>query len=146
MRIISIVLLAVLMSTPAQALSSGVSFDYLSAPAKKFVGKRKSPRQSGGSSVSTKCLKPELQRLLETISSKFGPIKIVSTCRPGATIHGTNRPSLHRYGMAVDFTIALKAQVVSWLRANWHGGVMTYRYKNHIHVDTGRRFYAVGNY
>ena len=49
------------------------------------------------------CLTPPARALLERIEEKFGSVKLVSTCRPGATIAGSGRPSRHASGNAVDF-------------------------------------------
>jgi len=71
----------------------------------------------------------------------------VSTCRPGAVIAGSGRPSRHASGNAIDFNApsGRKPEVVRWLIANHRaGGVMTYSDMNHIHVDIGRRFVALG--
>jgi uncharacterized protein YcbK (DUF882 family) len=81
---------------------------------------------------------------------RFGPVNVISTCRPGAVIAGTGRPSMHRYGRAVDFrptSPGQRAAMLAWLRGNAGGSVITYR-SGHIHFDTGgayasaRRSYA----
>ena len=91
------------------------------------------------------CLTPAARALLERIEEKFGPVKAVSTCRPGATIAGTGRPSQHASGNAVDFNAgARKAEIVEWLIANHHdGGTMTYAGMDHIHVDIGPHFVSI---
>lgn len=106
--------------------------------------KFKRTRAPASSSVS--CLTGEMKALLGQIQATFGPLHIVSTCRPGATIRGTRKPSYHRYGRAVDFTVprAIKAAVVKWLIRLRAGGVMTYRNFGHIHVDTGPFFVRLG--
>jgi hypothetical protein len=94
------------------------------------------------------CLTPAARSLLGRIEAQFGPVRIVSTCRPGAVIAGTGRPSRHASGNAVDFNApkGRKAEVVRWLIANHRsGGVMTYATMNHIHVDIGRRFVALNS-
>lgn len=98
----------------------------------------------GGSSVSRACLTAQTRAVLAQLEGRFGPVKVVSTCRRGATIAGTRRPSMHRYGMAVDFEApGRKAAIVQWLRANNSGLVMTYGRSAHIHFDTGSyRHYA----
>src|ERR1700754_3155433 len=45
------------------------------------------------------CLTPAAKNLLARIESQFGRVQVISTCRPGAVIAGTNHPSKHRYGM-----------------------------------------------
>ncbi len=98
--------------------------------------------------ISRTCLSPAAQGLLSRIESQFGPVRVISTCRPGAVIAGSGRPSRHASGNAVDFDAPAgrKPEVVQWLIANHRaGGVMTYAAMNHIHVDIGRRFVALGS-
>jgi hypothetical protein len=97
--------------------------------------------------TSRVCLTPAARDLLARIEAQFGAVRIVSTCRPGAVIVGSGRPSRHASGNAIDFHApdGRKAEVVRWLIANHRaGGVMTYAAMNHIHVDIGRRFVALG--
>jgi len=91
------------------------------------------------------CLTWPARALLERIEAKFGPVRLVSTCRHGAIIAGTNRPSRHASGNAVDFDAGgRKAQIVEWLVANHHeGGTMTYADMDHIHVDIGPHFVSI---
>ena len=98
----------------------------------------------GGSSRS--CLQASARALLNRIEAQFGPVSIVSTCRPGAVIATSGKPSKHRNGMAIDFSAGgRKAAVVQWLIANHHsGGTMTYRDMDHIHVDVGYHFVSLG--
>ena len=49
------------------------------------------------------CLTLPARALLERIEERFGSVKLLSTCRPGATIAGSGRPSRHASGNAVDF-------------------------------------------
>jgi uncharacterized protein YcbK (DUF882 family) len=104
-----------------------------------------SRRISGLSGTSTACLTSEARNLLARIRGQFGNVQIVSTCRPGARIAGTGRPSRHASGQAIDFRVpGRKAEVVRWLIANHrNGGTMTYRDMDHIHVDVGPRFVAL---
>ena len=97
---------------------------------------RTAPR--GGASRT--CLTAETRAVLNRLEARFGTVKVISTCRPGAVIAGTNRPSYHRYGKAVDFNVprgVSKQTVVQWLYANNRGVVMTYRSMGHVHFDTG---------
>lgn len=91
------------------------------------------------------CLTFAARALLERIEAKFGPVRLVSTCRPGALIAGTGRPSRHASGNAVDFDAgARKGEIVEWLIANHHeGGTMTYADMSHIHVDIGPHFVSI---
>lgn len=96
--------------------------------------------------VSRRCLTPAARGLLNRIEAQFGHVRLVSTCRPGAVIAGSGRPSRHASGNAIDFNAPAgrKGEVVRWLIANHRrGGVMTYRDMNHIHVDIGRHFVAL---
>jgi uncharacterized protein YcbK (DUF882 family) len=104
-----------------------------------------SRRMSELSGTSTTCLTSEARNLLARIRAQFGNVEIVSTCRPGAKIAGTNYPSKHASGQAIDFRVpGRKAEVVSWLIANDRmGGIMTYSDMDHIHVDVGQRFVAL---
>ncbi len=70
--------------------------------------------------------------------SRFGAVSVISTCRPGAVIAGSGRPSQHRYGKAVDFVprSGQRGAMLAWLRANAGGAVITYA-SGHIHFDTG---------
>jgi uncharacterized protein YcbK (DUF882 family) len=99
---------------------------------------------SGGTSRS--CLQPQARALLNRIESQFGAVSIVSTCRPGAVIATSGKPSKHRYGLAIDFDAgSRKGAIVNWLIKNHHsGGTMTYRGMGHIHVDIGHRFVSLG--
>jgi uncharacterized protein YcbK (DUF882 family) len=74
-------------------------------------------------------------------------VKVISTCRPGAVIAGSGKPSKHRYGLAVDFDAGSRKQaIVNWLIANHRsGGTMTYARMSHIHVDIGPRFVSLGS-
>ena len=105
-----------------------------------------SRRTSELGGTSTACLTSEARNLLARIRGQFGNLEIVSTCRPGAKVAGTNYPSKHASGQAIDFRVpGRKAEVVRWLIANDHlGGIMTYRDMDHIHVDIGPRFVALG--
>ena len=102
----------------------------------------------GGSKASTSrgCLTTSTRALLNRIEGRFGAVKIVSTCRPGARIRGTGKRSKHASGEAVDFVApnGKKAELVRWLIANHRsGGTMTYPGMNHIHVDVGYRFVSL---
>jgi hypothetical protein len=92
-------------------------------------------------SASRSCLTAETRGVLARLEARFGAVKVISTCRPGAVIAGSGgRPSYHRYGKAVDFNVprgVSKAEVVRWLYANNRGVVMTYRGMGHVHFDTG---------
>lgn len=96
------------------------------------------PHAERGGSVSRACLTAQTRAVLARLEASFGSVKVISTCRRGAVIAGTRRPSLHRYGMAVDFVPppGHRAGMINWLRANSGGMVITYR-SGHVHFDTG---------
>jgi hypothetical protein len=105
-------------------------------------------RSGGGATASRTCLKPEALALLQRIEAQFGPLRVVSTCRPGARIAGSGKISKHATGQAVDFYApnGRKAELVRWLIANHNaGGTMTYAHMGHIHVDIGYRFVSLGS-
>jgi hypothetical protein len=91
------------------------------------------------------CLTQPTRALLNRIENRFGPVRVISTCRSGATIAGTGRPSRHASGNAVDFDAgSRKSQIIEWLVANHKaGGTMTYAGMDHIHVDVGRHFVSL---
>jgi hypothetical protein len=93
------------------------------------------------------CLAAAARTLLDRIEQRFGPVEVVSTCRPGAAIPGTWRASRHASGNAVDFKAGpRKAAIVEWLIANHrNGGTMTYLGMDHIHVDIGPHFVSIAN-
>jgi hypothetical protein len=103
------------------------------------------PRRESRSDRLRTCLKPAARALLDRIEAEFGPMDIISTCRPGARIAGTGRISKHATGEAIDFNAGRrKGDVVRWLIANHKsGGIMTYAGMSHIHVDVGHRFVAL---
>lgn len=103
------------------------------------------PRRDSRSDSLRACLKPEARALLDRIETQFGPMEIVSTCRPGARVAGMGRISKHATGEAIDFNAgSRKGDVVRWLIANHkNGGTMTYAGMSHIHVDVGHHFVAL---
>lgn len=90
-----------------------------------------------GASTSRSCLTPETRAVLTRLESRIGAVSIVSTCRAGATIAGTGRPSFHRYGKAVDFNTRNKGAAIAFLRTQGVF-VMTYCGMSHVHFNTGQ--------
>lgn len=93
-------------------------------------------------SATAGCLPASLAAKLNQIRAKFGPIKVISTHRPGARIAGSGRRSYHASCRAVDFTPprGKYRQVAAWLKRNHSGGVGTYSCgMHHIHIDNGPR-------
>ena len=108
---------------------------------------KKRVRYAGGDGGSSRsCLQSSARALLSRIEAKFGSVSLISTCRPGAVIATSGKPSKHRNGLAIDFEASgRKSAIVQWLIANHHsGGTMTYRDMNHIHVDVGYHFVSLG--
>jgi len=109
---------------------------------------RSMTRDAGGAGTSRSCLTEPTRALLGRIEAGFGQVQIISTCRPGARVAGSGRPSKHGSGQAIDFNApsGRKAEVVRWLIANHRsGGTMTYAGMSHIHVDVGQRFVALNS-
>lgn len=102
-------------------------------------------RDAGG--VPRSCLTQPAHALLDRIETAFGPVRVISTCRPGARIAGSGRISRHASGNAIDFDAgASKGAIVKWLIANHQsGGTMTYASMSHIHVDIGQHFVALNS-
>ena len=92
-----------------------------------------------------KCLTKPAHELLDKIEARFGPVRVISTCRPGARIAGTGRISRHASGNAVDFEAgSRKSAIINWLVANHKtGGTMTYPDMSHIHIDIGQHFVSL---
>ena len=94
------------------------------------------------STAEAACMPNALAATLSAVRSKFGPVQVISAHRPGARIAGSGKASYHASCRAVDFNPppGSYSQVVSWLKANHHGGVGTYSCgMHHIHIDTGPR-------
>jgi hypothetical protein len=115
------------------------------APQVPDFAKRPTQRDSASDRLRA-CLKPAARELLGCIEAEFGPMEIISTCRPGARIAGSGRISKHASGEAIDFNAgSRKGDVVRWLIANHKtGGTMTYSDMSHVHVDVGAHFVALG--
>ena len=107
--------------------------------------KKAEKRVADAKGAPRKCLTTAARALLEQIEEKFGPVRVISTCRPGARIAGSGRISRHASGNAVDFDAGKrKGEIVKWLVANHKkGGTMTYPDMSHIHVDIGRHFVSL---
>jgi hypothetical protein len=103
------------------------------------------PRVADDKGAPRKCLTPAVRAVLDKIEVRFGPVKVISTCRPGARIAGSGRISRHASGNAVDFEAgSRKGAIINWLVANHKtGGTMTYGDMSHIHVDVGQHFVSL---
>lgn len=118
-----------------------------SAGMNKVASRAVTAGRSGGGGASRSCLTPAARGLLGRIEAQFGTVQVISTCRPGAKIRNTGRPSRHASGNAIDFNAGgRKGAIIAWLRANHHsGGTMTYARMSHIHVDIGPRFVSLNH-
>jgi len=97
---------------------------------------------STAQAARTSCLPGSVKAKLAQIRAKFGPVRIVSTHRPGARIAGSGKRSYHASCRAVDFHAprGKRGSVVAWLKRNHSGGVGTYSCRmHHIHIDNGPR-------
>jgi hypothetical protein len=103
------------------------------------------PRVADDKGAPRKCLSQPAHELLDKIEARFGPVKVISTCRPGARIAGSGRISRHASGNAVDFDAgSRKGAIINWLVANHKtGGTMTYPSMSHIHIDIGHHFVSL---
>lgn len=149
MRKVTLATLAAMIAvfTPVAAEAKRYNNDGISMKHRSLTNRtthRKYASKSGGASRS--CLTGAARGLLSRIESQFGSVQIISTCRPGARIAGSGKVSKHASGNAIDFRVpGKKSAVISWLRANHHsGGTMTYSDMDHVHVDIGSRFVALG--
>jgi len=88
--------------------------------------------------TSRHCLQSETYRVLQDLEAFVGPVKLISTCRPGARIAGTRHMSHHSNGTAVDFWTPRKASAIRYLRSRRDVFVMTYRDMSHVHFNTGQ--------
>lgn len=131
----------------SKSYSSSKKQAFKSSSRKQRVARSMWSAPASGGGASRACLQAPARALLDQIEQKFGAVSVISTCRPGAVIAGSGKPSKHRYGLAVDFDAgARKGQIVQWLIANHHaGGTMTYRNMSHIHIDIGARFVSLGS-
>jgi uncharacterized protein YcbK (DUF882 family) len=80
--------------------------------------------------------------MLAAIESRYGPVQVISTYRPGARIAGTSYPSLHASCRAVDFHPApgKYREVLAYVRDQWNGGIGTYSGQlHHLHLDMGSK-------
>jgi hypothetical protein len=103
------------------------------------------PRVADDKGAPRNCLTSAVHAVLDKIEARFGPVKVISTCRPGARIAGSGRISRHASGNAVDFEAgSRKGAIIDWLVANHKtGGTMTYPDMSHIHVDVGQHFVSL---
>jgi len=92
---------------------------------------------------SRSCLTGATASILNQLEARVGKVSIVSTCRSGATIAGTRRPSYHRYGMAVDFHTPNKSAAIAFLKTQ-PVLIMTYSNMGHIHFNTGQKGIVYG--
>ena len=94
------------------------------------------------------CTSGAVRERLRAVAARFGPIRVISTFRRGATIRNTRRPSYHRYCNgtgAVDFALVnnntcARRRAVARFLSGHNGGVGYYCGRHrHVHIDGGRR-------
>ncbi len=148
---ISSALLALVVLATGFCLTSEANARTRSAPVQLAKVYHHKPRVAharvagGAGSTSLSCLTAPARALFGRIEARFGAMRVASTCRPGATVRDTGRPSRHASGNAIDFFAdGRKGAVVAWLVANHTlGGTMTYSNSDHIHVDIGPRWVSL---
>ena len=128
LRLIAAALVLASVASPAFAFSWSVYSDQAI---------QRTLRGYAKASTSRSCLTGDTRAVLARLESRVGKVKIVSTCRPGARIAGTNRQSKHAIGRAVDFNTGKKAAAISFLRSQGVF-VMTYCGMSHVHFNTGQ--------
>ncbi len=139
----------VLAATSAQAAYYGYDGRNYGEPSKALNWGRPEAmnvrRLSDDKGAPRKCLTKPVHELLDKVEARFGPVKVISTCRPGARIAGSGRISRHASGNAVDFDAgSRKGAIIKWLVANHKtGGTMTYPDMSHIHIDIGQHFVSL---
>ena len=95
--------------------------------------------------TNTGCLTQHTRAILNQLKARFS-VRVISTCVV-KNIAGTNRPSQHSFGKAVDLTVppGQKGAAVSYLRS-LGAFTMTYPRMAHIHFDTGTSMRSYGAY
>lgn len=132
-------------TTGATVTTAALRVPSREAPQAAIPAKMPVTAYRGSPDAPRTCLTATARALLQSIEGRFGPVRVVSTCRSGATIAGTGRPSRHASGNAVDFDAGgRKGAILQWLIANHRtGGTMTYPDMDHIHVDIGPHFVSI---
>lgn len=123
-----------------RAIAVALAFACVASPAFAFSWSVYQGRTLQGyskASTSRSCLTGDTRAVLARLEARVGKVSIVSTCRPGARIAGTNRQSKHAVGRAVDFNTSRKAAAISFLRSQGVF-VMTYCGMSHVHFNTGQ--------
>jgi Peptidase M15 len=144
MRHLTLAAIAAILAVAVPAVAEAKRYNNDGSSMKNRSITSRSQASSGGA-TSRSCLTRDARALLNSIENKFGRVDIVSTCRPGARIARSGRPSKHASGEAIDFRApGRKKQIVQWLINNHgDGGTMTYSDMDHIHVDVGYHFVAL---
>ncbi len=101
-------------------------------------------RTSGGVrwSASQGCLNASLRGVIYQVASKFGSVRVNSTCRSSARNRraGGARRSHHLSGNAVDFRVSGNVRAVSaYLRSHGSVGGIKHYGGGRFHIDTGQR-------
>lgn len=101
------------------------------------AGVNRTLRGYAKASTSRSCLTGDTRAVLSRLEARVGKVSVVSTCRTGARIAGTNRQSKHAVGRAVDFNTRNKGAAIAFLRSQGVF-VMTYCGMSHVHFNTGQ--------
>ena len=98
-------------TAPSQKLAAAIAQE--AKPETKPLVPFVEPRPKHSARDGRGCLRQAARALLERIETEFGPMQLISTCRPGARIAGSGRISKHASGEAIDFNAgARKSEVV----------------------------------
>lgn len=74
---------------------------------------------------------------LSQVAARCAGFQTLSTYRPRATVAGTRRASLHRYGLAVDFRVNNYGCAYAALSGWRHGLSLDAGRMRHIHISDG---------
>jgi hypothetical protein len=85
--------------------------------------------------VTSSALPSQLQNILHQVAAACAGFRVTSACRPGATVAGTNRTSLHASCRAADFQVGNYACAYAVLRGFPGGVSMDAHRVAHIHVS-----------
>jgi len=104
---------------------------------KAYKSRKRYAARKPVATASRSCLTSDTARILNALEARVGKVSVISTC-VRKNIAGTNRPSFHSFGKAVDFNTGNKAAAVAFL-ATQPVLVMTYANMGHIHFNTGQK-------
>lgn len=91
----------------------------------------------GVSGLPASGLPGSVRAALNDVRSSCGGFRVISTHRRGARVAGTNRRSLHSYGLAADFRVSNYGCAYAVLARHNVGWSRDGRRCRHIHVSDG---------